>query len=225
MAKLYESALSFPNFFSIDTTNPIDDRFVVERESDLTLASVLKYPYVGMVVNVQNTLESDAEMWVLIKLPATKKENWRKISTENRLRGVQSYLDTRIYGTQTQLDGVQSAHEDWLKGVQTVHEDWLKGIQDDLSGVQTQFKGVQNVHETWLKGIQDDLSGVQTQLTNSNSGLQSMIDDCRSMCGAQHVSIWNAIDDITPTQDYKITFVDESGTVVGYSNNISNATW
>jgi hypothetical protein len=59
---------------------PLDARLTVVNVSELTNNS-LPYPYLGMpVIVTSDPDEKENGLWVLVKLPATLKENWRQIA-------------------------------------------------------------------------------------------------------------------------------------------------
>ena len=60
MPQTYNGSINFPSNFDVQTTAPLDARFVVDSKDDLTNGSI-KSPYQGLVVNIKGT----SELWIL----------------------------------------------------------------------------------------------------------------------------------------------------------------
>lgn len=78
MSKKYTGSIIFPTNFNVQTTDPLDDRLVVEDVQSLTDGSI-EAPYQGMAVTIAGT----SDIWVLLTDGIENSHNisnWRKVS-------------------------------------------------------------------------------------------------------------------------------------------------
>ena len=68
---------------------PLDARTVVQAKNDLTVSSNFPYPYVGMVVSVQD----EGKMYLLLNKDVTNIDNWKVVGSGEIVEIPDTYIN------------------------------------------------------------------------------------------------------------------------------------
>ena len=178
MGKGFTGDAKFSSTFEIQSTNPIDDRLVLESTADLDNYDIIEYPYIGLVVNIKGT----DELYVLTEwdpLSTPEKRVWKKI------KGAES-IDADIKKLTDDLATLESKHTtdlvkaktDWEAYAEKVRQDIL-GTDDNLDETIDTIKEIANWIENHEELYEDLKSATKTNLEKAVSDLTSLIESTK----------------------------------------------
>ena len=199
MAKKYTGAINFPTNFNVQSTNPLDDRLVVENKTDLTNGSI-EAPYQGMVVNIAGT----SELWIL-KTEGVEnshiESNWELVTGSGSGSGSNglSKYSIPVMTTQMAHDATQDTDVDFDEDGSDYPYILTDYDAGSLSG-ETATNTITSINGTYLDIMMRSIRALQAEVAKLKNSFEYGIDSYKEANTAKsaHLSDYDDVDTNEP---------------------------
>lgn len=203
---------SFAGTLEVLAGGPLDARTVVTAKSDLTTNGTFTYPYIGMIVSVEN----EGKAYILKNIDYTNIENWKEIGTGSGGSSTLAELEDVNLTSETNNDALVYNSGEWTNiPLSTVA---LTGSYVSLSGQPTKLTDFTNdlIATTETPGtVKPDgntirfnrLDNEKIELNTENLATQDDISDINNSIDEIETSIPNLIE-FTEEELYNMVWED-----------------
>lgn len=197
MAKKYTGAINFPTNFNVQSTNPLDDRLVVENKVDLTNGSI-EAPYQGMVVNIAGT----SELWIL-KTEGVEnshiESNWELVTGSGSGSNGLSKYSIPVMTTQMAHDATQDTDVDFDEDGSDYPYILTDYDAGSLSG-ETSTNTITSINGTYLDIMMRSIRALQAEVAKLKNSFEYGIDSYKEANTAKsaHLSDYDDVDTNEP---------------------------